>query len=115
MGNIIVHEYMTLDAIVETPTWSFDYGFDPRMGEALGAMMDSCEAILLGRETFEMFAATWPNRNSEDDPGAPFFNESPKYVVSGSAESFEWTNAHVLGPYDAEKIRSLKAEIDGNL
>jgi dihydrofolate reductase len=115
MGNITVHEFMTLDGIVDTPTWTADYGFDPKMGEAIGAMMGSCEALLLGRATFEMFAATWPNRSAEDDPGAPFFNESPKYVVSGSAESFEWSNSHVLGPYDPAEIRSLKERTEGDL
>jgi dihydrofolate reductase len=115
MGNITVHEFMTLDAIVDTPTWTADYGFDPRMGEAIGAMTSSAEAILLGRETFEMFAATWPNRSAEDDPGAPFFNDTPKYVVSGTAESFEWSNSHVLGPYDPAEIRSLKERTEGNL
>jgi dihydrofolate reductase len=115
MGNIVVHEFMTLDAKVETPTWTAEYGFDPAMGEAIGALMGSCEALLLGRETFEMFAATWPQRSAEDDPGAPFFNDSPKYVVSRSAKSFEWTNSHALGAYAPDEIRSLKDRATGNL
>jgi dihydrofolate reductase len=115
MGNIAVHEFMTLDAVVETPTWTAEYAFDPKMGEAIGALTGASEALLLGRKTFEMFAASWPERSAEDDPGAPFFNDSPKYVVSATAERFAWRNSQVLGPYDPEAIRSLKERTAGNL
>jgi dihydrofolate reductase len=116
MGNITVHEFMSLDGVVDTPTWTAEYGFDPSMGKDIGDMMASCEALLLGRKTFEMFAQTWPNRGADDDPGAPFFNDSPKYVVSGGAQaSVEWSNSHLLGPYDAAEIRSLKDRTKGNL
>ncbi len=84
MGKILVHEFITLDGVIETPTWTMDYPFDPKMGEAIGAIMGSCEALLLGRRTFEMFAPSWSSRTAEDDPGAPFMNESPKYVVSAT-------------------------------
>jgi dihydrofolate reductase len=115
MGQIIVHEFTTLDGVVDAPTWTAEYGFDPGMGEALGAMMGSCEALLLGRRTYDMFAATWPHRSAEDDPGAPFFNESPKYVVSASAPSVDWENTRLLGGYDPDALRSLKDELAGNL
>ena len=55
MGTIRVHEFMTLDGVIDAPTWTFDYGFDPRMGQALAAAMVGCEGILLGRRTYEMF------------------------------------------------------------
>ena len=55
MGSIHVHEFMSLDGVVDEPTWTFDYGFDPKMGEVLGAVTGRCKGILLGRETFEMF------------------------------------------------------------
>jgi dihydrofolate reductase len=83
------------------------------MGEAIGKLTD--ETILLGRRTFEMFAMSWPNRTAEDDPGAPFFNESPKYVVSSTLESHEWSNSHFLGPYDPKAIEDLKQRIDGTI
>jgi dihydrofolate reductase len=115
MGQIIVHEFMTLDGIVDTPTWTAEYGFDPKMGEAIGGMMSTCKALLLGRVTYDMFATTWPNRSANDDPGAPFFNESPKYVVTGSTHDYTWNNTHILGEYDPNMIRSLKDETDGDL
>src|SRR6185312_10590801 len=55
MGAIRVHEFMTLDGVVDAPTWTFEYGFDPKMGETLGAITGSCSGILLGRRTYEMF------------------------------------------------------------
>ena len=115
MGRILVHEFISLDGVVEDPRWTFDYGFDPGMGEELAGIMSTCTAILLGRTTYEMFAPAWSTRTAEDDPGAPFFNESPKYVVSSTLERADWNNSTILGGYDAERIRALKAEVDGDL
>ena len=115
VGAIKVHEFITLDGIYEDPSWSFGFGFDPRMGEALAAITSSCQAILLGRRTFEMFAPAWSTRTAEEDPGAPFFNESPKYVVSGTLTTAEWNNSTILGPYIADSIRDLKGTIDGDI
>jgi dihydrofolate reductase len=115
MGNIAVHEFITLDGVIETPTWTFDYPFDPKMGEAIGAVMGSSKALLLGRNTYEQFAPAWSGRTAEEDPGAPFMNESPKYVVSATLQSADWNNTTILGPYGAERIRALKDRIDGNI
>src|SRR5438309_437660 len=115
MGKIAVHEFITLDGVVEQPTWTMEYPFDPKMGEAIGALMGSCTALLLGRRTFEMFAPAWSGRTAEDDPGAPFMNESPKYVVSATLKSAEWKNSTILGPYRADAIRELKEQIGGNI
>src|SRR5436309_3471119 len=115
MGKILVHEFITLDGVIESPTWTMDYPFDPKMGEAIGGLMGSSKALLLGRRTFEMFAQAWPDRTAEDDPGAPFMNESPKYVVSATLQSAEWSNSTILGPYDAGAIGELKERIDGNI
>lgn len=109
----MVHEFITLDGVIESPTWTMDYPFDPKMGEAITRLMG--EALLLGRRTFEMFAQAWPDRTAEDDPAAPFMNESPKYVVSATLQSAEWNNSIILGSYDAEAIDDLKKRIDGNI
>ncbi|MGH2930826.1 MAG: dihydrofolate reductase family protein, partial [Solirubrobacteraceae bacterium] len=82
MGTISVHEFITLDGVIEAPSWTFDYPFDPRMGEAIGGVMGASRAILLGRRTYEQFAPAWSGRTAADDPGAPFMNDTPKYVVS---------------------------------
>jgi dihydrofolate reductase len=115
MGKIAVHEFITLDGVFESPTWTMDYPFDPKMGEAIGGLMGSSQALLLGRRTFEMFAPAWSGRTAEEDPGAPFMNESPKYVVSSTPPSVDWNNSTILGPYRADTIRDLKDRSDGNL
>jgi dihydrofolate reductase len=115
VGVIKVHEFIALDGVFEDPSWTFEFGFDPKMGEALAAITGSCQAILLGRGTFEMFAPAWSARSAEEDPGAPFFNDSPKYVVSGSLKTAEWNNSTIIGPYSAGTIRELKDKVDGGV
>ena len=111
MGAIHVHEFMSLDGVIDAPTWTFDYGFDPKMGEALAAVTGRCDGILLGRTTYEMFEPEWSTRTVEEDPGAPFFNDTTKYVVSGSLANPTWRNSQVIGAYDPEAIRRLKDEV----
>ncbi len=115
MGSIHVHEFMSLDGVIDTPTWTFDYGFDERMGERIGAVTDRASGILLGRNTYEMFEPAWSTRTVEDDPGAPFFNDTTKYVVSGTLTNPTWRNSKVIGAYDPDVIRNLKEEVDGDL
>jgi dihydrofolate reductase len=115
VGEIHVHEFMSLDGVVDTPVWTFDYGFDPQMGEAIGALTASSRGILLGRTTYEMFEPSWSTRTAEDDPGAPFFNDTTKYVVSGTLTEATWRNSEIVGPYDPETLRRLKEEVDGDL
>jgi dihydrofolate reductase len=115
MGAIHVHEFMSLDGVIEAPSWTFEFGFDPKMGERLGVITSRAEGILLGRVTYEMFEPAWSTRTVEDDPGAPFFNDTTKYVVSGTLTEATWRNSQLLGPYDPAAIRRLKEEVDGDL
>lgn len=115
MGAIHVHEFMTLDGVIDAPSWTAEYGFDPKMGETLAAMTGRCGGILLGRATYEMFEPAWSTRTVEDDPGAPFFNDTTKYVVSSTLETTTWRNSEIVGPYSAEAIRALKDTVDGDL
>ena len=115
MGAIQVHEFMSLDGVIDAPTWTFDYGFHPKMGEAIGAVSARSRGILLGRATYEMFEPAWSTRTVEDDPGAPFFNDTTKYVVSGTLTNATWRNSRIIGPYDPDTIRGLKDEVDGDL
>jgi dihydrofolate reductase len=71
--------------------------------------------ILLGRTTYEMFEPAWSTRTVEDDPGAPFFNDTTKYVVSATLTEASWRNSKIVGPYDPDAIRSLKDEVDGDI
>lgn len=115
MGKVLAHEFVSLDGVMETPTWTFDYPLDPRMGQAIAGIISGSKAILLGRTTYQEFAPAWSARTAEDDPGAPFFNESPKYVVSSTLQSADWQNTTILGPYDPESIRSLKDRVEGDI
>ena len=112
MGEIHVHEFMALDGVIDAPTWTSEVGFDPRMGEAIGAVTARARGILLGRVTYEMFEPAWSTRTVEDDPGAPFFNDTIKYVVSGTLAVPTWRNSEIVGPYDADVIRRLKEQGD---
>ena len=113
MATIAVHEFISLDGVFESPTWTFDFGFDPQMGETIGAITGASTAILLGRTTYEMFAPAWSTRTAEDDPGAPFFNDTMKYVVGAGTPTGEWGPSTRLGAYDADAIRRLKDDTDG--
>jgi dihydrofolate reductase len=106
---------MSLDGVIDTPIWTMEYGFDPQMEKVLAAVTGRSEAILLGRNTYEMFEPAWSTRTVEDDPGAPFFNETKKYVVSSTLTNATWNNSEVLGPYDPDAIRSLKGDVDGDI
>ena len=117
MGAIKVHEFSTVDGVVDAPMWTVDYGFPDDLAASIGALTGSASAILLGRRTFEMFAPAWSTRTVEDDEGAPFFNDTLKFVVSSTLTDPEtvWSNSTTIGGYDADRLRTLKAEQDGDL
>jgi dihydrofolate reductase len=111
MGTIHVHEFISLDGVIDAPTWTFDYKFLPEMGRAMAAVTGRSQGILLGRTTYEMFEPAWSQRTAEDDPGAPFFNDTTKDVVSGTLAKATWRNSEIIGAYDPGRIRSLKDEV----
>src|SRR3954463_3594397 len=102
---------MSADGVIDAPVWTAEYGFDPKMGEAIGAFTSQSNGILLGRNTYEMFEPAWSTRTVEEDPGAPFFNDTTKYVVSGTLTDPTWRNSEVIGAYDPDAIRRLKDEV----
>jgi dihydrofolate reductase len=111
VGALHVHEFMSLDGVIDAPTWTFEYGFLPEMEKSVGAVTARCQGILLGRTTYEMFEPAWSTRTVEDDPGAPFFNDTTKYVVSSTLTEATWRNSEILGLYDPDAIRRLKDEV----
>ncbi|WP_020143999.1 dihydrofolate reductase family protein [Terracoccus sp. 273MFTsu3.1] len=115
MGRIEVHEFISLDGVYESPSWTAEFPFDPKMGEAIARLTGPGSELLLGRRTYEMFAPAWSARSDDDDPGASFFNGARKNVVSSTLRDPEWNNSRVLGTYDAEAIRALRDEVDGSL
>ena len=114
MGTISVHEFISLDGVFEDPRWTMEFGFDPAMGETLGEVMGAADGILLGRTTFEMFAPAWRDRTEEDDPGAPFFNDSTKHVVTSTLDDPEsqWGNSTAISYAD---VAGLRESTDGAL
>jgi dihydrofolate reductase len=115
VGAVHVHEFISLDGVIDAPTWTFEYGFDPKMGEVIGAVTQRSRGILLGRTTYEMFEPAWSTRTVEEDPGAPFFNDTTKYVVSSTLTTATWRNSKIIGGYDPAAIRGLKDEVDGDI
>jgi dihydrofolate reductase len=117
VGAVKVHEFTTVDGVVDVPLWTVDYGFPDDLSQSIGALTASSSGILLGRRTFEMFAPAWSTRTVEDDPGAPFFNETQKHVVSSTLQDAEavWSRSTSIGGYDRERILALKADESGDL
>jgi dihydrofolate reductase len=121
VGRIVVTEFVSLDGVMEAPGggehfrhggWSFeiargDEGDKFKLDETL-----SSEALLLGRVTYEGFAAAWPSR---EGAFADKFNSMPKYVVSSTLEDPDWTNSTVLKGDVAEEVAKLKQELDGDI
>ena len=110
MAPIRVHEFVSLDGVIDAPVWTADFGFDPRMGEAIGQVVSASDGILLGRTTYQMFEPAWSSRTVEDDPGAPFFNDTTKYVVTSTLAETTWRNSEIIGRYDAKEIQRLKED-----
>jgi dihydrofolate reductase len=121
MGRIVATEFMSLDGVVEDPGgaedfeyggWSFEFsrgeeGNKFKLDETLAS-----DALLLGRVTYEGFAAAWPSREGEF---ADKFNNMPKYVVSSTLEDPEWNNSTVVKGDVVEEVAKLRQELDGDI
>ena len=122
MGRIVVTEFVSLDGVMQAPgggedfkhaAWSFeidrgDEGDKFKLDETLDS-----EALLLGRVTYEGFAAAWPTR--DEDEFSNKFNSMPKYVVSSTLENPEWNNSTVLKGDLVEEVERLRDEADGDI
>lgn len=107
MRNVNAWLFMTLDNVIESPeNWVLA---DDEMFGALEADYARSDALLLGRRTYETFAASWPERGS-DVPNADWMNKTRKYVASTTLESPEWNNTTVLEGDVAEAVARLKEE-----
>jgi dihydrofolate reductase len=121
MGRIVVTEFISLDGVIEAPGGGEDYKyggwtFEVERGDEgdqfkLDETMNSA-ALLLGRRTYEGFAAAWPERDGEF---ADKFNTMPKYVVSSTLRDPEWTNSTVVSGDVVDEITKLKREQDGDI
>ena len=129
MRKVIVQEWMTLDGVVQAPGaadedtsggfrhggWHLPYFDDLSMKWVL-ANVSGAGGFLLGRRTYESFAAHWPNASEEEQPLAEPLNTRPKYVASRTlSEPLEWQNSTVLQGDVAEAVAALKRQDGGDL
>jgi dihydrofolate reductase len=121
MGTIVISENVSLDGVIQDPAG--DEGF--RVGGWVGLIKDSpqlaklaldealgAEALLLGRRSYEWFAARWPSRSGEL---ADRLNSMPKHVVSSTLEDPAWNNSTVLTGDVVDEVSKLKQEVDGEI
>jgi dihydrofolate reductase len=108
MRKLIVTEFMSLDGVIENPMWTFKYWND-EIANFKGEETSADEPLLLGRVTYEGFAAAWPNR-SDEDPGATYFNGTRKYVVSTTLDKVEWNNSVLIKDDVVAEINKLKQQ-----
>jgi dihydrofolate reductase len=111
MRKIVVTEFVSLDGVMEEPKWTFPYWNDEIAGFK-AEETNAADAMLLGRVTYEGFAAAWPNRTGD---GAEWFNGSPKHVVSTTLEQADWNNSHLIKDNVVEEIARLKEQPGKNL
>src|SRR5216110_2250243 len=121
MGRIVVTEFVSLDGVMEDPGGAEDFQhggwtFEIERGDEgnrfkLDETMSSA-ALLLGRVTYEGFAAAWPSREGEF---ADRFNSMPKYVVSSTLQDPKWNNTSVLSGDLAEEVSNMKERHDGDV
>ena len=106
MRKIVVTEFMALDGVVEEPAWTFPYWND-EVAKFKGEESSASDALLLGRVTYQGFAAAWPESTDE---GAPYFNNVRKYVVSTTLETAEWNNSTLLKDNIVAEVTKLKQQ-----
>jgi dihydrofolate reductase len=121
MGRIVVTEFVSLDGVMEDPGgaedfkhggWTFEIGRGEEGDRFKLDELVEAEAQLLGRVTYEGFAAAWPEM--DDEAGfAKKMNAMPKYVVSSTLQEADWENSTILGGDFVAEIERLKREVDG--
>ncbi|MFG2825569.1 dihydrofolate reductase family protein [Kitasatospora sp. NPDC048365] len=116
MRKITAGLFIAADGVVESPEqWHFPY-FNDEMGAAVGAQLGAADTVLLGRVTYDGFAAAWPEREDaggEDAPMAKALGDARKVVVSHSDLAFDWRNSEQLKGDLVEGVTALKQEEGG--
>jgi dihydrofolate reductase len=121
MRKLIVSTFMTLDGVMQAPGgpeedksggfehggWSVNY-WDEQMGQVMGEAMSTGFDLLLGRKTYDIFAAYWPN--ATDQPGAKPLNDATKYVASRGRPTLDWSESVLIEGDAAKGIAALKQE-----
>src|SRR3954463_12742216 len=121
MGKVIVSQFVSIDGVVEDPGgsegwegggWAFQFDRGPDGDQFKLDELMASDALLLGRVTFEGFAAAWPSRTGEF---ADKFNTMPKYGVSTTLADPEWANSTVIRRDVPGAVRRLAQDIDGDI
>ena len=121
MRKLIVSTFLTLDGVMQAPGgpgeddsggfahggWSVNY-WDDKMGEVMGAAMSAPFDLVLGRTTYDIFAAFWPD--APEEAGGKPLNDATKYVASRSQPTLDWSNSVLIEGDAAEGITALKQE-----
>jgi dihydrofolate reductase len=126
MGRIVVTEFISLDGVIEDPGgsedyrhggWSFEFDRGPEGDQFKADELEEAEAQLLGRVTYEGFAAAWPKYEEEGMLGdfATKMNSMPKFVVSSTLQEADWKNSTILSGDPAATVAQLKDKIDGSI
>lgn len=111
MARVVVTEFLTLDGVMESPSWSAPFWSD-EIAHIKAEEQRQAGALLLGRVTYQAFAAAWPGRT---DPGADFMNSVPKHVATTTLGELTWQHSRLLLGHTAEAVRALKAQDGGDL
>jgi len=122
MAKIVVSQFITVDGVVQDPGgseehgrggWAFKYDRGPDGDKFKLDELMASDALLLGRTTYEGFAAAWPSREGEF---ADKFNNMTKYVVSSTLTDPEWNNSHVIAPGDlVAEVSKLREQPGGDI
>ncbi len=107
MRTLTVTEFISLDGVIENPSWTFSYWND-EIAAFKGEETSANEDLLLGRVTYQGFAAAWPQRGDAD--GGAYFNGTRKYVVSTTLDTVEWNNSVLLKGDAVAAITRLKQQ-----
>jgi dihydrofolate reductase len=128
MRKLVAGTFITLDGVMqasggpdEDPDGGFEHGgwlvpyFDDTMGKLMDEWVSAAGGFLLGRRTYEIFAASWPKATNPSDPIASALNQRPKYVASRTLEKVDWHNSSLLKGDVVDEVRKLKEQDGGEI
>lgn len=113
MRKVVSGLFISLDGVTESPDqWQFD-NFDAEMAAGMGEVIANVDTALLGRVTYQEWAAYWPTSN--DEPYASFINDTPKYVFSRTLGKVDWQNSTLVKEPLVEAVNKLKMQPGKNI
>lgn len=113
MRKVIVWEFLSLDGIIESPEKWVDSYIGDELSDFIRDENLSCDAILLGRLTYEAFITFWPHQTHNEFGFAEHLNHIPKYVVSTTLKVAEWNNSFIIRDSVVQEVTTLKSQHGG--